>query len=631
MFGWFSNLRLRWKVLLAPAFLILVLIAVGSYALYVQRANQAAVDALMVGPVAQAETVADFSTAIWTAHARLYGLTATAANESDEKKIKAVAGRTATNLAALTDKLKALDSLTATDPKTAAALDKLKTSVAAYLKQAKSVIDMSDSDAGSALMFMMGAERSFVEIEKLTSDMTEATKDVRDLEIARADAKIDRQGMVLVGLMLLAVMVGCLVSVVVGRGISRPVVRIADAIERITQGDYDVEISATEQRDEIGVIAGAAVSLRESARRKARREAEANSQRESAEAARLSEEEARRQAEHDEQQLVIGALAEGMERLADGDLTHRIEAAFADRYRKLQDNFNRAMERLQDTIMAIAASTREVANAASEISTSTTDLSQRTEEQAASLEQTSASMEQICATVRKNAEDAQQANQFAGGTREIADRGGQVVAEAVNAMSRIEGSSHKISDIIGVIDEIARQTNLLALNAAVEAARAGEAGRGFAVVASEVRSLAQRSAQAAKDIKDLISKSTNQVQDGVKLVSRTGASLTEIVESIRRVATIVSDIAAASTEQATGLDQINKALTQIDELTQQNSALVEENAATAKTLEQQSMAMNERVDFFHLDDAATGTPGPTVARPMRAARPSAPVRRVHPG
>src|SRR5689334_2383618 len=167
-------------------------------------------------------------------------------------------------------------------------------------------------------------------------------------------------------------------------------------------------------------------------------------------------------------------------------------------------------------------------------------------------------------------------------------------------MGQIEGSSRKISDIIGVIDEIARQTNLLALNAAVEAARAGEAGRGFAVVASEVRSLAQRSSQAAKDIKDLITHSNGQVKDGVDLVNRAGTALTEIVDSIKKVADIVADIASASAEQASGIEQVNKALTHMDEVTQQNSALVEENAATAKTLEHQANAMNDRVAAFHI-------------------------------
>ena len=261
-------------------------------------------------------------------------------------------------------------------------------------------------------------------------------------------------------------------------------------------------------------------------------------------------------------------------------------------------------QKVSSTIGSIKASGREVTNASAEISTSTTDLSQRTEEQAASLEETSAAMEELSATVKKNAENAQQASQSATATRDVADRGGQVVAKAVEAMAKIEDSSRKISDIIGVIDEIARQTNLLALNAAVEAARAGEAGRGFAVVASEVRSLAQRSSQAAKDIKDLITNSNGQVKDGVELVNRAGASLTEIVEAIKGVATIVADIAHASGEQATGIEQINKALTQMDEVTQQNSALVEENAATAKTLEHQAQAMDEQMAFFQIGDGA---------------------------
>jgi methyl-accepting chemotaxis protein len=213
-------------------------------------------------------------------------------------------------------------------------------------------------------------------------------------------------------------------------------------------------------------------------------------------------------------------------------------------------------------------------------------------------------MEEISATIRKNAENAQQANQSTGKAREVADRGGEVVTKAVSAMAQIEAASGKIADIIGVIDEIARQTNLLALNAAVEAARAGDAGRGFAVVASEVRTLAQRSSQAAKDIKGLITNSNGKVQEGVDLVNRTGAALGEIVSAIKEVAELVSGIADASGEQASGVEQINRALSQMDETTQQNSALVEENAATAKTLEEQAKAMDERVAFFRVDSAA---------------------------
>jgi methyl-accepting chemotaxis protein len=258
-----------------------------------------------------------------------------------------------------------------------------------------------------------------------------------------------------------------------------------------------------------------------------------------------------------QQAIVLEALTTALGELAQGVLTVQIAEEFAPEYQKLKDEFNATIAGLHETVQAIVSSTGEVASAAAEISTSTTDLSQRTEEQAASLEQTSSAMQEISETVTKNADNARQANELTSGTREVADRGGQVVAQAVNAMARIEESSQKISDIIGVIDEIARQSNLLALNAAVEAARAGEAGRGFAVVASEVRSLAQRSSQAAKDIKDLILNSSHEVQQGVDLVNRAGLSLNEIVESIKQVAGIVSDIAAASADQATGLEEVN--------------------------------------------------------------------------
>ena len=318
---------------------------------------------------------------------------------------------------------------------------------------------------------------------------------------------------------------------------------------------------------------------------------------------------------------VLSDLVQMFGALANGDLTQRITTEYQGQFGLLKDNANAMAERIGVTISEIKSSAAEVTNASAEISTSTTDLSQRTEEQAASLEETSASMEEIASTVKKNAENAQAASESAGTTRQVADHGGQVVAQAVTAMARIEESSRKISDIIGVIDEIARQTNLLALNAAVEAARAGEAGRGFAVVASEVRSLAQRSSQAAKDIKDLITNSNNQVKDGVELVNRAGSALTEIVDSIKKVADIVSDIANASGEQATGIEQVNKALTQMDEVTQQNSALVEENAATAKTLEHQAKAMNERVSFFKFDAAAEDRPA--AKPPVREHRPVA--------
>ncbi len=301
---------------------------------------------------------------------------------------------------------------------------------------------------------------------------------------------------------------------------------------------------------------------------------------------------------------IVGAVEQNdiSQRIAMDDKSGEVAA--------LCQGFNGLLDKMTGIVRKFRDGSREVANASAEISTSTTDLSQRTEEQAASLEQTSASMEEMAATVKKNADNAQLAKESAAGARDVAGRGGDVVSKAVDAMADIESSSRKISDIIGVIDEIARQTNLLALNAAVEAARAGDAGRGFAVVASEVRSLAQRSSQAAKDIKDLITNSNSQVKGGVELVNNAGAALTEIVESVKKVAEIVSEIATASTEQATGIEQINKALTQMDEVTQQNSALVEENAATAKTLEQQAATMTAEVSAFETGDDVAAPASP---------------------
>jgi len=312
------------------------------------------------------------------------------------------------------------------------------------------------------------------------------------------------------------------------------------------------------------------------------------------------------------------ALVSPINELAAGKFNVRIEGVDRkDEVGQIASAVNAMATRVRDTIAEIKMSAMEVNSASGEISHSTTDLSQRTEEQAASLEETTAAMEEISATVKKSAENAEEANRSASEARDVADRGGKVVAKAVDAMAKIEESSRRISEIIGVIDEIARQTNLLALNAAVEAARAGEAGRGFAVVASEVRSLAQRSSQAAKDIKELITNSNGQVQEGVELVNHAGAALSEILASVKTVADLVADIAVASNEQASGLDQINKALMQMDEATQQNAALVEENAATAKALETQAQSMDERVAFFKIDDGLAATAA--IKRPKAAA------------
>jgi methyl-accepting chemotaxis protein len=277
--------------------------------------------------------------------------------------------------------------------------------------------------------------------------------------------------------------------------------------------------------------------------------------------------------------------------------------------------------KLGEIVSDVRTSADSVGSAAQQMAKGNEDLSTRTHRQATALEHTASSIEEMTATVKQNADSARQANQIASSARSHAEKGGQVVTEAMAAMEEINSSSRKIADIIGVIDEIAFQTNLLALNAAVEAARAGEQGRGFAVVATEVRSLAQRSATAAKEIKDLIHDSVDKVRVGAELVQASGTTLESIVDSVRKVSDIVADISAASDEQSTGIDQVNRAIAQIDQATQQNAAAVQEANQASKAVQVQAQQLLTRIDFFrgHLVRSAR----PSAAAPMAVTTPRA--------
>lgn len=282
----------------------------------------------------------------------------------------------------------------------------------------------------------------------------------------------------------------------------------------------------------------------------------------------------------------------------EGDLTRRLDDSGKDEIGKLAGAFNVFVGKIESIVSEIRHMSESIKTNAGEIATGNLDLSQRTEEQASSLEETASSMDEMTSTVKQNADNAAQANQLSSGARTQAEKGGEVVGNAVTAMAEINGSSKKIADIISVIDEIAFQTNLLALNAAVEAARAGEQGRGFAVVAGEVRSLAGRSAEAAKEIKELIQDSVEKVQQGTNLVDESGKTLEEIVSSVKKVTDIVSEIASSSQEQAAGIDQVNKAIVQMDDMTQQNAALVEEAAAASRSMEDESAGLLSLVGQF---------------------------------
>ncbi|WP_323135359.1 methyl-accepting chemotaxis protein [Dyella silvatica] len=298
-----------------------------------------------------------------------------------------------------------------------------------------------------------------------------------------------------------------------------------------------------------------------------------------------------------------------------GKLGHRLLVRGDDELGLLQHALQAMSDKLVDTVSAVRDNAFAVSGAAQQIARGNDDLSQRTQEQASSLEETASSMEEMTATVKQNAENAHHANRLARGAREQAEHGGQVVMQTVAAMKEIDASSRKMADIVGLIDEIAFQTNLLALNAAVEAARAGEQGRGFAVVAAEVRNLAQRSAGAAKEIKALIGESGERVRAGSSLVDQSGQALADIVDGVKKVTDIVAEIAAASQEQSAGIDQVNHAVSQMDEMTQQNAALVEEAAAAARAMQEQANELTRHMRFFQLDDATA----PVAASTRRAA------------
>ncbi len=316
---------------------------------------------------------------------------------------------------------------------------------------------------------------------------------------------------------------------------------------------------------------------------------------------------------------MVDEIARALNRLAAGDLTCRIREPFTEEFEAIREDFNQAMEKLGQTMSGVVGQAQDIRHGADEMSQAADDLSMRTERQAASLNQTSTALQEVTVTVRSTAETAQRAARLVTDAREQADRSGVVVTDAISAVGGIEQSAHKISQIIGVIDEIAFQTNLLALNAGVEAARAGDAGRGFAVVAMEVRALAQRSADAAKEIKALIAESATQVEQGVELVGRTGEALNGIVEKVIQVADLVGRIAATAQEQAAGLNQVTAAVREMDDVTQQNAAMVEETTAASHRLTREAESLSQIVSQFAVDGAAA----PAAAAPSRPRWPSA--------
>ncbi|MGQ3017549.1 methyl-accepting chemotaxis protein [Phenylobacterium sp.] len=485
-------------------------------------------------------------------------------------------------------------------------------------------------DGGSALAMnpltysdaatMVGQSGLADELMTKVEGPMEAVLKVETADVAAATerlATINNQTTAMIAAALaIAAAVAAILGWMLTKMIATPINSMTSAMRRLAEGDSSVEVPARGRKDEVGEMAEAVQVFKDAAIEKARLESQTDEQRRQTEAERARNE-AERAATAQEQAKVVAGLASGLDHLARGDLTFRISEPFPGDYVKLRDDFNAAISQLQEAMSVVAINVRAMRSGAGEISQAADDLSRRTEQQAASLEETAAALDEITATVRKSAEGAKQASAVVATSRGDAEKTGHVVGDAVQAMSEIEKSSEQITQIIGVIDEIAFQTNLLALNAGVEAARAGDAGRGFAVVASEVRALAQRSADAAKEIKSLISASSQQVAQGVGLVGETGKALERIVSQVAEIDGLVSEIAASAQEQATGLHQVNTAVNEMDRVTQQNAAMVEETTAASHSLATEAESLSQSVGRFNI--GATGeAPAAPASRPAPA-------------
>jgi methyl-accepting chemotaxis protein len=503
MLGWIKNIGLSWKVQLAPAFLILVLIGVGAYALQALRSNQTAVDALVSGPMRQSELANELTTTTWMAHAKLYRLAATAANESDTKKVTAIAREASSAAAKISEALKAVES--AQGGAKSDGLEKLKAAVAGYLKQSKNAIEMADGDAGSALLFIKGAERNFADIEKLTDDLITRSSDSKDREIARAGMRLEQQQLTLMAVLLVVAFAGIVVSFFIGRNISRPVVAMSKAMRELAVGNFEVQLPGLDRSDEVGQMARAVEEFKVQAIAKAERET----------------------AEREEKNRELAAA-----RRAE---LHNLADSFETAVGNIIENVGSASSELENSAVILTKSS----TATQELSTVVAAAS---EETSTNVQSVASATEEMASSVNEIGRQVTDSNRIANEAVEQAQRTDARIAELSLAASRI-------GDVTQLITTIAEQTNLLALNATIEAARAGEAGRGFAVVAQEVKALASQTAKATSEISTQIAGMQAATQDSV-------VAIKEISGTIGRVSEIAAAIAAAIEEQGAATQEI---------------------------------------------------------------------------
>ena len=508
-----------------------------------------------------------------------------------------------------------------------ASLDAVEGPLEAYMLSAQQIVALAAEDPEAARAALGSFKQAFTDLETRMEAVSDDIEASAAVEKAHADQGASLSRILMIGALAFSLLFSLGLILASLGTIVRPIRTLASEMRALASGRTDVDLTSAHRGDEIGNVGKAVGDLQVLLAERSREEAAEAERRRGEDDARRAQSQEVADLAAREQAAVVSALAEGLDHLTRGDLTYSLTQAFPGEYGKLKNDFNTAIGQLKETITTVVANVSAIRSGSGEISQAADDLSRRTEQQAASLEETAAALDEITATVNRTAAGARQAADTVQAAKSDAETGGQVVRDAVAAMGGIEKSAQEISQIIGVIDEIAFQTNLLALNAGVEAARAGDAGRGFAVVASEVRALAQRSAEAAKEIKQLISASTSQVSTGVQLVDQTGEALQRIVVQVAEIDSLVSEIATSAQEQATGLQEVNTAVNQMDQVTQQNAAMVEQSTAASHALSQEAQTLASSIARFQIG-AAAPTPSATRPPPQTSARPVAALRTV---
>ncbi|HXN66631.1 MAG TPA: methyl-accepting chemotaxis protein [Bradyrhizobium sp.] len=547
MFGWIKNLGLSWKVQLAPAFLILFLVGVGAYALQALQSNQAAVDALVSGPVRQSELVSDLTTAAWTAHARLYRLTATAANEKDEKKVEAMVKEATAAAARIAEALKAVERTHGDfKPQT---LEKLNAAVASYLKKSKNAIDMADGDAGSALMFIRGAEQSFADLEKLTDDLITDSSESKNREIARAGMKLERQQLTLMAV-LAAAFLGVIVSFLIGRNISRPVVAMSKAMRELAAGNFEVQLPGLDRRDEVGQMA------------------------------------------HAVQEFKLQALAKAERETAEREEKNR-ELAKARRaeLHNLADSFEAAVGSI---IEIVGSASSELERSAVILTRSSTATQQLSTVVASASEETSANVQSVASATEEMAGSINEIGRQVSDSNRIANEAVYQAQKTDARIAELSLAASRIGDVTKLITTIAEQTNLLALNATIEAARAGDAGRGFAVVAQEVKALASQTARATSEISTQIAGMQAATQDSVVAIKEISGTIGRVSEIAAAIAAAIEEQGAATQEIARNVQQAARGSTQVaTSIADVNRGAGDTGSASSQVLSSAQLLSNE--------------------------------------